>query len=111
MIERRLRPRVIEALDDTRVVVMLGARQVGKSTLVQAVATSGRPRRDVSGPCSGAEDEYRSRQRTTAEHCVPNSDPDPAEVTSTSPHQDLRIWLYSAFSGLLGRPTEPKATG
>ncbi len=43
MIERRLRPRVIEALDDTRVVVMLGARQVGKSTLVQAVATSDRP--------------------------------------------------------------------
>lgn len=43
MIERRLRPRVIEALDDTRVVVILGARQVGKSTLVQAVATSDRP--------------------------------------------------------------------
>jgi uncharacterized protein len=43
MIERRLRPLVIEALDDTRVVVILGARQVGKSTLVQQIATSDRP--------------------------------------------------------------------
>jgi uncharacterized protein len=42
MIERHLRPLVIEALDDTRVVVVLGARQVGKSTLVQAVATRDR---------------------------------------------------------------------
>lgn len=38
MIERHLRPRVIEALKDTRVVVVLGARQVGKSTLVQGIA-------------------------------------------------------------------------
>lgn len=37
-VERHLRPRVLEALDDTRVVVRLGARQVGKSTLVQDVA-------------------------------------------------------------------------
>jgi uncharacterized protein len=34
---------VVEALDDTRVVVVLGARQVGKSTLVQAVAARDRP--------------------------------------------------------------------
>jgi predicted AAA+ superfamily ATPase len=43
LIERHLRPRVLEALDDTRVVVVLGARQVGKSTLVQDVATGDRP--------------------------------------------------------------------
>lgn len=43
MIERRLRPIVVEALDDTRVVVVLGARQVGKSTLVQQIASSDRP--------------------------------------------------------------------
>jgi len=43
MIERHLRPLVLEALDDTRVVVVLGARQVGKSTLVQQIATSDRP--------------------------------------------------------------------
>lgn len=43
VIERHLRPRVLEALDDTRVVVVLGARQVGKSTLVQDVATQDRP--------------------------------------------------------------------
>ncbi len=42
-VERHLRPRVLEALDDTRVVVVLGARQVGKSTLVQDVVTRDRP--------------------------------------------------------------------
>jgi predicted AAA+ superfamily ATPase len=34
VIERHLRRRVLEALEDTRVVAVLGARQVGKSTLV-----------------------------------------------------------------------------
>lgn len=38
MIPRSLEPRVLEALEDTRVVVVLGARQVGKSTLVQQIA-------------------------------------------------------------------------
>jgi len=42
MIERHLRPLVLEALGDTRVVVVLGARQVGKSTLVQDIAVSDR---------------------------------------------------------------------
>lgn len=42
-VERHLRARVLEALDDTRVVVVLGARQVGKSTLVQDVASRDRP--------------------------------------------------------------------
>ncbi len=39
MIARSLEPRVLEALDDTRVVAVLGARQVGKSTLVERVAS------------------------------------------------------------------------
>jgi len=43
MIERHLRPLVLDALQDTRVVVVLGARQVGKSTLVEQIATSDRP--------------------------------------------------------------------
>ena len=43
MIERRLRPLVLDALDDTRVVVVLGARQVGKSTLVLQIAGADRP--------------------------------------------------------------------
>ena len=38
MIARSLTPRVVEALSDTRVVVVLGARQVGKSTLVGEIA-------------------------------------------------------------------------
>lgn len=38
VIARALAPRVIEALEDTRVIVVLGARQVGKSTLVQQIA-------------------------------------------------------------------------
>jgi predicted AAA+ superfamily ATPase len=43
VVERHLRPLVLEALNDTRVVVVLGARQVGKSTLVQDIATRDRP--------------------------------------------------------------------
>jgi len=42
MIQRHLRPLVLEALDDTRVVVVLGARQVGKSTLVEQIAATDR---------------------------------------------------------------------
>lgn len=38
LLERHARARVEEALGDTRVVVVLGARQVGKSTLVQKIA-------------------------------------------------------------------------
>jgi hypothetical protein len=45
MIERQLRPRVLEALDDTRVAVVLGARQVGKSTLVEQIASEDRSAR------------------------------------------------------------------
>ena len=36
-IERHLRPRVLEAVADTRIVVLQGARQAGKTTLVRAV--------------------------------------------------------------------------
>ena len=43
MIERHVRPRVLEALGDTRVVAVLGARQVGKSTLVQGIAARDHP--------------------------------------------------------------------
>lgn len=39
-INRHIRPRVEAALEDTRVVVVLGARQVGKSTLVGQIAES-----------------------------------------------------------------------
>lgn len=38
MIARQIRPDVLAALEDTRVVVVLGARQVGKSTLVESIA-------------------------------------------------------------------------
>lgn len=38
ILDRHIRPAVGEALCDTRVVVILGARQVGKSTLVEAIA-------------------------------------------------------------------------
>ena len=39
MIERRIRPQVLDALADTRVVMVMGARQVGKSTLCESIAT------------------------------------------------------------------------
>ena len=40
LIPRRTRARVVEALGDTRVVLLLGARQVGKSTLATEVAAA-----------------------------------------------------------------------
>lgn len=43
LLDRHLRPRVLEALADTRVVAVLGARQVGKSTLIEAIAGSDHP--------------------------------------------------------------------
>jgi len=42
-LDRHVRPHIVEALGDTRVVVVLGARQVGKSTLVERIATLDRP--------------------------------------------------------------------
>lgn len=43
LLDRHVRPQVIAALGDTRVVVVLGARQVGKSTLVEQIATRDHP--------------------------------------------------------------------
>ncbi len=42
-LDRHVRPHVVEALEDTRVVVLLGARQVGKSTLAQEIAKREHP--------------------------------------------------------------------
>jgi predicted AAA+ superfamily ATPase len=43
LIERHLRPAVVEALSDARAVCLLGARQVGKSTLAKQIASDERP--------------------------------------------------------------------
>ena len=43
VLARHLRPRVLDALADTRVVAVLGARQVGKSTLVETIAKDEHP--------------------------------------------------------------------
>jgi predicted AAA+ superfamily ATPase len=43
LIERQARTLIVEALDYSRVVLVLGARQVGKSTLTKQIATSDRP--------------------------------------------------------------------
>lgn len=48
LFERTARPMVVEALADTRVVFVMGARQVGKSTLVTEVATHEKPAQVVS---------------------------------------------------------------
>jgi predicted AAA+ superfamily ATPase len=45
---RHAQPLVLEALADTRVVFVAGARQVGKSTLARAVARSGHPAQELS---------------------------------------------------------------
>jgi predicted AAA+ superfamily ATPase len=43
LIERHLRPAVVEALSEARAVCLLGARQVGKSTLAKEIATHEHP--------------------------------------------------------------------
>ena len=43
LVERRARSLIVEALDYSRVVLVLGARQVGKSTLTKQIATVDRP--------------------------------------------------------------------
>jgi uncharacterized protein len=42
-LDRHIRPHIVEALKDTRVVAILGARQVGKSTLAQEIARRDHP--------------------------------------------------------------------
>ncbi|HEY5482377.1 MAG TPA: AAA family ATPase, partial [Propionibacteriaceae bacterium] len=44
IVRRHVQDRVLEALEDTRVVVVQGARQVGKTTLVRAVLAERRGR-------------------------------------------------------------------
>jgi predicted AAA+ superfamily ATPase len=48
VIARYVRPMVVEALGDTRVVLVMGARQVGKSTLCEAIASEEHPATVVS---------------------------------------------------------------
>ncbi len=36
-VARHAKPRVLESLSDTRIVVIQGARQVGKTTLIQEI--------------------------------------------------------------------------
>jgi predicted AAA+ superfamily ATPase len=43
LIERHLRPAVVEAMSEARAVCLLGARQVGKSTLAKEIATHEHP--------------------------------------------------------------------
>jgi uncharacterized protein len=47
-IPRHIRPQLVEALKEARVACLLGARQTGKSTLVQAVAANEHPARYVT---------------------------------------------------------------
>jgi uncharacterized protein len=48
MIKRNLTPRILASLQDTPVVYLQGARQTGKSTLAQHIATDQRPARYLS---------------------------------------------------------------
>ena len=48
LIERHARPLIVEALGYSRVVFVLGARQVGKSTLAQQIANSDHPATTVT---------------------------------------------------------------
>jgi predicted AAA+ superfamily ATPase len=54
--QRRSRQSVLDALDDTRVVFVMGARQVGKSTLTGDIAQAERPATGLSLDNKGARD-------------------------------------------------------
>jgi len=45
LIPRHIRPQIVEALGDARVVCLLGARQAGKSTLIKSIASEEHPAR------------------------------------------------------------------
>jgi len=59
VIARQIRPQVLDALNDTRVVMVMGARQVGKSTLCESICEREHPATIVSldddGPRAGAQ--------------------------------------------------------
>lgn len=59
VIARQIRPQVLDALNDTRVVMVMGARQVGKSTLCESISEREHPATIVSldddGPRAGAQ--------------------------------------------------------
>jgi len=48
LFDRRVRPLVLEALQDSRVVLVSGARQVGKTTLTTEIAAADRPMRSLT---------------------------------------------------------------
>lgn len=54
LIDRHIRPHLVEALSRTRVVCLLGARQAGKTTLVRSVADGEHPAQYVSLDDRGA---------------------------------------------------------
>jgi uncharacterized protein len=54
LIPRHIRPRLVEALAEARVACLLGARQTGKSTLIQAIARDEHPARYVTLDDPGA---------------------------------------------------------
>jgi predicted AAA+ superfamily ATPase len=60
VIERQIRPRVLEALNDTRVVMVMGARQVGKSTLCESIAEAEHPAEIVSMDDKGTRETAQS---------------------------------------------------
>lgn len=60
LIDRHIRPLVVDALQEARVVCLLGARQSGKTTLVRSIAESEYPARYVSLDEGAALDVARS---------------------------------------------------
>lgn len=48
LVERRIRPAIVDALKDTRIVLVSGARQVGKTTLTTEIATADHPMRSLT---------------------------------------------------------------
>ncbi|HRD43810.1 MAG TPA: AAA family ATPase, partial [Ferruginibacter sp.] len=64
MIERLLKNRLIEKLDDKKVIVLLGARQVGKTTLLNSIFSQKEQVQFLSGDDADTEALFRRANAT-----------------------------------------------
>jgi len=92
LLARHLRPDVVEALADSRAVAVLGARQVGKSTLVAQIASDEHPARLISLDDDATAETARadptgSAQHTPAEPEVQRGEVEPSGMVRTRSHR------------------------
>ncbi|MCX5847361.1 MAG: AAA family ATPase [Deltaproteobacteria bacterium] len=69
MIARNITSTILEALSDTPIVFLRGARQTGKTTLVKELARSNHPADYITLDSAGALSAARNRDKTIINSC------------------------------------------